>query len=684
MEKLSLYQNRRFEARLRRTGVRLMSKLYKSFPMVMLLFLIFAGRVEAVDEKGQEPDQNILTDKDANAFPKRELLFFEEIPIVISATKREQPITQSPSSISVITAEEIHRSSATNIVNLLRSVPGLDVMRITPSDANISARGFNEPSNNDMLLLIDGRSAYVDFFGIVLWDNLPIVLDQIERIEIIRGPGSALYGANAFSGVINIITKSPEQLEGTTVTAVKGDYDTTILSVINAGVLNKWSYQVAAGWNEANSFEDSDDEDDHAFRGNFLVNYDFDPESRIYLSAGANIGTGNTLTRVARFDRDGLLGYAKLNYDYENWGFQTFYNRIDMDVTAEGDDNERSIINNVLDFEFQNVFEPWEKHIITWGGDYRFNSVESPEIIGEDEEENLFSLFVQDQYKVSDDMTLTAGVRFDSHPLTGVHFSPRASVVYEPWTGHIFRASVARAFRNPSFVESFLDLTIQEGPLTIISTGDTDLEAEEITSFEIGYQTRLLDNRLEVKADSFYNILDEIIELRKVEPSPPGTVLLDYFNAGGAIAYGGEISLAYHFSNWLSSYANYSFQMLEARDDHVQFVLNEEGEDIDSSPTHKFNAGLYAAFESGWNGAVELNLVSETTFGYLDPTIAFEPKEVELDGYNRLDFRIGYKFPHVDIETSLIVHNALNDVHREFPTGELLKRQIFLEVCGRF
>ncbi|UCD58022.1 MAG: TonB-dependent receptor [Candidatus Hydrogenedentota bacterium] len=616
-------------------------------------------------------------------YPKRELLFFEEVPIVISAAKREQPITESPSSISIITAEDIRRSGATSIADLLRRVPGLDVLRVTPSDAQISARGFNESNNNDMLLLIDGRSAYVDFFGIVAWDNLPVVLEEIDRIEIIRGPGSALYGANAFSGVINIITKTPEQAEGTTLSATVGEFDTYIWTFMNANVIDKWSYKVVANWSEANSFEDRDENDHEIFKGNALVKYDFDPDSRLYFSAGADVDDGNTLTRISSFDREGIFGYAKLNYDYRDWKFQAFYNLIDIDVVAEGDTNERSIVNNVFDLEMQHTFSPWEKHTITWGANYRHNRVTSHEIIGNDEQEDLFSLFIQDQYAMLDDMTLTAGVRFDSHPLTGVHFSPRASLVYQPWQNHTFRASVAHAFRNPSFVESYLDLSI--GP--VIATGNRDLDAEEITSFELGYQTRLLENKLQLRVDAFYNNLDEIIEFRNVNFLPPLSplppIVFDYENEGRADAYGGEASLEYHFSDRISCYINYSYQELKARSDGVQFQLNEDGELIDSSPRHKINAGLYAEAENGLNGSVDLNFVDEVEIGFFDPDTTI-PTEVKLDDYTRVDVRIGYRFPRRDIEASLIVQNALDDSHREFPTGEKFQRQVLFQVRARF
>jgi len=656
---------------------------------VVLATAFFCPRAYAQLNDIETADDQLSETVD-EAYPKRELLFFEEIPIVISATKIEQPITESPSSISVITAEDIRRSGATNIADLLRRVPGLDVLRISPSDAQISARGFNESNNNDVLLLIDGRSSYVDFFGIVVWDDLPIVLEEIERIEIIRGPGSALYGANAFSGVINIITKTPEQAKGTTLSATVGEFDTYIWTFMNANVFDRWSYKAVASWNEANSFEDREENNHEMFKGSALLQYEFDADSRMYVSAGVNDGDGNTLTRTSGFERDGQFGYAKLNYDYGDWKFQGFYNLIDIDVIAS-DGEERSVVNNTFDIEMQHSFDPWEKHTVTWGANYRHNRVTSHEIVGRDERDDLLSLFVQDQYRMLDDMTLTTGIRFDSHPLTGLHFSPRASLVYEPWESHIFRASISRAFRNPSSVESYLDLNIPLAPgATLSAIGNRDLDAEEITSFEIGYQTRLFDSKLHLKVDTFYNILDEIIEFRQEDftlPPPPPPFVLDYENVGKATAYGGEVSLAYHFSERLSAYFNYSYQELKARDDGIQFQLNEDGDVIDSSPKHKINAGVYGELENGLNGSIDLSFVDEAAFGFFDSEstpIPLQPTVVELDDYTRVDARIGYKFRDPEVDVSLIIQNAFDDAHKEFPQGELLQRQVFFQISGRF
>jgi outer membrane receptor protein involved in Fe transport len=235
-------------------------------------------------------------------------------------------------------------------------------------------------------------------------------------------------------------------------------------------------------------------------------------------------------------------------------------------------------------------------------------------------------------------------------------------------------------------VESYLDLTLSGGAATAI--GNRDLNAEEITSFELGYQTRLVENKLQIKIDTFYNILDEIIEFRNANylpplPPDPPPFLFDYDNVGEAIAYGGEISLEYYFSDLLSGYFNYSYQELEARNDGIQFQLNEKGDSIDSSPQHKINAGIYAESENGLNGSIDISFVDDVTFGYFDPDFGF-PAEEKLDDYTRVDARIGYKFQKCDVEASLIIQNAFDDSHREFPIGEYFQRQVMIQLTGRF
>src|SRR5687768_11857135 len=163
-----------------------------------------------------------------------ELQFLKEESISI-ASRHEQPISQAPSNVYVITDEDIRQSGATDIPTVLRRIPGIEVMQMSGADINVSARGDNQMQANKMLVMVDGRSIYLEGQGIVLWKLLPVTLPEIKRIEVMKGPSSALYGFNAFDGVINIITKSPDEIRGTTLQFGGGTYGTISSAAIHAG-----------------------------------------------------------------------------------------------------------------------------------------------------------------------------------------------------------------------------------------------------------------------------------------------------------------------------------------------------------------------------------------------------------------------------------------------------------------
>jgi iron complex outermembrane receptor protein len=168
-----------------------------------------------------------------------ELELLKEEETVSIASRYEQPISQAPSNVYVITDEDIRHSGATDIPTILRRVPGLEVMQTTGADFNVSVRGDNQFRANKLLVMVDGRSIYLDAQGNVFWKNLPVTLPEIKRIEVLKGPASAIYGFNAFDGVINIITKSPEEMKGTTLQFGGGSYGTIMASAIQAGTVGQ-------------------------------------------------------------------------------------------------------------------------------------------------------------------------------------------------------------------------------------------------------------------------------------------------------------------------------------------------------------------------------------------------------------------------------------------------------------
>jgi iron complex outermembrane receptor protein len=253
----------------------------------------------------------------------RELLLFMEVPTVVTATGREQPLTQAPSAITVITADEIRQSGATNIPDLLRVVPGLDFFRTSASNVSIAARGLNAQAFARMQVLVDGLSVYEDVLGLIYWHQIPVPLEEIERIEIVRSPATALYGDRAFAGVVHIITKSPEALQGTHISAAGGEAGTGIVNLIHAGVREKLSYKVSAGYDRTNEFPNPEiGRTDSQLgrldqRGYFQVNYQMAEQSKVSLSGGIDAFDRRGVLAPGFFEQvvSGGLGFVKGNYE---------------------------------------------------------------------------------------------------------------------------------------------------------------------------------------------------------------------------------------------------------------------------------------------------------------------------------------------------------------------------------
>jgi iron complex outermembrane receptor protein len=276
---------------------------------------------------------------------QRELLLFREVPTVVTATRRAQPLTQAPSAITVITAEEIRQSGATSIPELLRIVPSLDVFRLSAADARLAARGLNRECPVRMQVLLDGLSIQEDVRGFISWADIPVRLEEIERIEIVRGPATALHGDRAFAGVVHIITKSPEALKGSQVSVTVGEADTLIYNGIHAGVLRNFSYKVSGGYERFNQFPHpaigqtgnaAEREDGWV---HFQANYRLAEDSQLSLSGGS-------------------LDFVKARYTLGDFSAQLAYHHANGDIVPE---------RNIEDpaFRFQ-VYEAQLQHSLPW------------------------------------------------------------------------------------------------------------------------------------------------------------------------------------------------------------------------------------------------------------------------------------------------------------------------------
>jgi len=583
-----------------------------------------------------------------------ELSIFEDISIVTIASKREQRITETPSTVSVITAEDIKQSGAINLAELFRSVPGIDVMAMSISDYDVCARGMNTTCVDRMLVLLDKRSVYLDFYGIVLWDMIPVVLEDIKRIEIIRGPGSVIYGANAYSGVINIITRNVEESKGTFLKAGIGEGHTETGSLIHAGKQNSLGYKLFLGWEKADEWS-GEEKGLEALCGSVLVDYKISNDSQMSVSGGiTDSSEGKTMSEIGLFERDGSISYMKLNYDLSALKLQCFWNEVDVDAVYLG--SSYPILTNTYDLEVQHALSLGSKHLVACGATYRHNTIKS-DLMDEDHSQDLWAIFLENEIRTMEKFILNLGTRYDHHSLIGEELSPRASLIYTPVEKHIFRVSCGRAFKNPSFIQSYLYVPVG------FAYGNDELDPEALTTYEFEYQT-CIGEKVKAKLDLFLNEYEDFIVLNNY--STTAVPYYTYRNAGEAKGIGGEIDFDVIFTETVVGTINYSYQELTNKD---------TDERIESAPMHKVTAAIKGNLENGCSAGVMAHYVGETYW---------DNQGGRVDSYTLVNAHIGRKFLHEKMEIALNIYNLFNEKHQEHPWGKEIGQRLFITVRHRF
>ncbi len=262
---------------------------------------------------------------------REEALYVKEETVSI-ASRYEQPISQAPSNVYIITDEDIRQSGALDLPTILRRIPGMEVMQVTGADFNVSVRGNNQLIANKLLLMVDGRSIYVDVQGVNFWQAIPVTLPEIKRIEVLKGPASVLYGFNAFDGVINIMTKSPEEMKGATVQVGGGELDTLRSAGVYANRHQQFSYRLSYGhdqnqqWRNRNAPALRDD------KFNVHTEYALAGDSKLSFSGGlVDVKAfDGTVGDVAMNSTVPALGYAHATYGQPNLFVRAFWNRYDI------------------------------------------------------------------------------------------------------------------------------------------------------------------------------------------------------------------------------------------------------------------------------------------------------------------------------------------------------------------
>jgi outer membrane receptor protein involved in Fe transport len=533
-----------------------------------------------------------------------------EEQVVVTASKVEQALINAPATVSVINSQTIQTSPATNYADLLRAVPGLNVTQTSARDINLTSRAATGTLSTSQLALVDGRTIYQDFFGFVAWDFLPINPSEIKQIEVIRGPASAVWGANALTGVVNVITKSPRELQGSTFTVQAGtfgrdgtgvDRGNGSLFSISAGhaaaVNDRWAYKVSAGFysqdalarptgpipnGTGTNYPDFANEGTSQPKFDARVDYDAPENKYKIIFAGGFAGTEGIIhTGIGPFDidRGTYLAYGKMNYSRGAMKLNAFVNRLDGDATnllAVGVDGQPLLFlfkNTTFDVEASDV-KTWRgRHVFSYGGNVRYNSFDLS-LAPRGDSRTEAGGYAQDEIFLSDHFRWVLGARLDKFSsIDHAVFSPRTTLMYKPAPAHTFRLSYNKAYRAPSHVNNYLDATIINqldlGALNpalagrvynfpVAAVGYEDLEEESLNAYEVGY-SGVIANRATVSAAFYVNdttasiFFTQTASYRATNP-PPGWPLppavLEMIYASGRFGPGNGLPAEFSYRNF--------------------------------------------------------------------------------------------------------------------------------------
>ena len=545
--------------------------------------------------------------------------------LVITASRYKQSIQDVPVAMSVINRADIVTSASTFIPELFRTLPGIEVFSPVRSDVNVSARGFNQLMSNKMLVMVDNRSVYQDFFGAVEWGALSIGIDDIERIEIIRSPGSTQYGANAFSGVINIITREPDgSSEYNFHYGTQGEF---VGSAITSGIHDKFKYRLSVGFEQYDMWgNDFNKPDPHTLsnsisvldfnkyqlewtypkhamqvlRFNSTFKYNVTDDDLLTLTAGMNDGYSQIFTNevIGLYLREGLFSNVGLKYEHAPFIAKVYWNMLDNEhrnfMPGMTKPLYSSVYSNVIDSEIQSQysFKALGQHNFMYGLNYRVKDIYFNLLKEEKYTEHHVALFLSEEYRPFEELAFTAGYRLDRHPVIDFTHSFRASMNIAFDSASTLRFAASTAFRAPTFIESYIDFDMenyvvagngypvkkeQEGVYSQGFKGSKNINPENIKSIEAGYL--YYKDEFKINFDIFYSWIDDLItaQFAQNEAFMMGTSTkigdVIFKNMGKLTSMGGELTFKYRPNEKFSATANYSYVVLK---DNYDYLASEQ------------------------------------------------------------------------------------------------------------
>jgi iron complex outermembrane receptor protein len=590
---------------------------------------------------------------------------------VTSVSKKPERLSEVAAAIHVVTDEDIRREGALSIPEALRDIPGVEVARVDSRQYAITARGFNGTAANKLLVMIDGRSVYTPLFSGVFWDAQDTFMEDISRIEVIRGPGATVWGANAVNGVINVLTKSAEETQGLLISGGGGDEEQGFVGARYGGPLGSNAFFRVYGkvfHRDEEVFRSGTNagDDFRMGQGGFRTDWNVTTENLITFQGDIYTGTvEQRTTNDVELSGGNVLGrWTHTFSDDSDLQVQTYYDRAERNIPP--------IFGETLDtfdFDLRHRFPLLERHDVVWGVGYRLtdDAVDNSAALAflpAHLTHHLFTGFVQDEIKlVENRLHLTLGSKLEHNDYTGFEYQPSGRIAWTPAKDHTLWAAASRAVRTPSRIDR--DFFVPGSPPFVVLAGGPGFESERLYAFELGYKVQLLTN-LNASVATFYNIYDD---LRSVETNPPPTILA---NGLKGETYGVGVECTYQILDWWRWNAGYSFLDLQLHPKPGSTDTSQERQEGDS-PKQQF-------FIKSW---IDLphHVEFDVTVRYVD-----ELPHQMVPAYTALDVRLGWK-PTRNLELAIVGQNLLDPQHPEFglpATREEIQRSIYGKVTCRF
>ena len=621
---------------------------------------------------------------------------------VTTVSKKTESRLEAAAAVYVITQEDIRRTGVTTLVEALALAPGVEVARVNANKWAVGIRGFTSTLSRSVLVLIDGRSVYSPLFAGVYWEAQDTLLEDVDRIEVIRGPGGTLWGANAVNGVINIITKRAAQTQGGLVSAAAGTEDRFLGSARYGGEIGDKTFFRAYGKYSDRDSEFHADGNDfdawHMAQGGFRADSTVSPRDTItvqgdgyssrngeqampsfytkpYITTVDDTGLfsgANVLGRWTRAKEDGTELVLQAYYDY------AFHKETIFEETR-----------NTVDVDFQDRFR-LGVHELTAGLGFRFNSsdtatIETVVISPALRTDELYSGFVQDEiWLVADRLRLTAGAKLEHNGYSGFEFQPTIRLFWDPGRGQYVWAAVSRAVRPPNRLEFDVSRSVALGPATPIFfrlSGDGNFVSEKVIAYEAGYRRRLGAQTV-FDLTGFYN---DYSDLTSGEPAGPpfaegsgstAHIVAPFVFRNGLEGHGtgAELAVDTGISSWLTVRASYSYLAIDLKPGPGSTDQTSGPNAEGSTPKNIVTLAAYTNLPHGFAADAFLRYTSRLPAQGVDSAVD-------------LDLRLGWR-PTAAWEVSLVGQGLTRPRRLEFAGGEAgnveIQRAFYGKATWRF